>query len=101
MNCNVECTARKLNAVAHPMRLKLLCNLNTHELTVQELVRLTGTTQSNISQHLNHLREIGILASRRQANYVYYRIADRQLLNVIRMMRDLYCSENAETPAEG
>lgn len=101
MNCNIECTARKLKAIAHPLRLKLLCNLNIREMTVQELVNQTGTTQSNISQHLNHLRELGILTSRRQANYVYYRIADKQLLNVIRMMRDIYCPDNSETPIAG
>ena len=92
---HIECTAKTLKALAHPLRLKVLCTLNDREMSVKEIVSTSGATQSNISQHLNYLREEGILASRRDANRVYYRIANVRLIDVIRMMQSIYCSRDA------
>jgi ArsR family transcriptional regulator len=91
--CNIECTVRVLKAIAHPLRLKILCSLDTQEMSVQEIVDKSGTSQSNISQHLNQLRNKGILVSRRDANRVYYRIGDDDLLRIIGLMRDIYCAD--------
>ena len=95
MKCDIDCTAEVLKAIAHPVRLRLLCALNTQELPVQSLVEKTGTTQSNISQHLSVLKERGIVTSRRDMNRIYYRIRDEQLLQLITLMRDLYCNKAA------
>lgn len=95
MNCDIDCTAEVLKAIAHPVRLKLLCALNTQELPVQALVEKTGTTQSNISQHLGMLKERGILSSRRDMNRIFYRIRDTQLLQLITLLRDIYCQKAA------
>lgn len=95
MNCDVDCTAEILKAIAHPTRLKILCILNSRELSVQVLVAETGTTQSNISQHLGVLKGRGILAARRDANRIYYRVRDAQLLQLISVMRDIYCIKAA------
>ena len=46
-----------IKAIAHPLRLKVLCVLAGNELSVQEIVDYVGTSQSNISQHLAILRE--------------------------------------------
>lgn len=95
MECNIDCTADVLKAIAHPTRLKLLCALNSRELSVQTLVEETGTTQSNISQHLSVLKERGIVTSRRDTTRVYYRIRDKELLQLITLMRDIYCNKAA------
>lgn len=94
MNCDPTCTANKLQVIAHPLRLKILCHLDSQELTVQEIVVKAGSSQSNISQHLIRMRQKGILLSRRDANRVYYRIGDVQLLSIIQKMRDIYCSND-------
>lgn len=93
LNCTIECTARVLKAIAHPLRLKILCSLEDQELSVQEIVDKSGTSQSNVSQHLNHLRNKGILLSRRDANRVFYRVGDNELLRIIGVMRDIYCAD--------
>ena len=95
MNCNIDCTADVLKAIAHPTRLKILCTLNLQELQVQTLVEKTGTTQSNISQHLALLKERKVLVTRREANRIYYRIRDPQLVELIQLMRDIYCPKAA------
>lgn len=94
MKCNnIDCTAKTLKAISHPLRLKILCNLDQQEMAVKDIVAIFDTTQSNISQHLIYLRERGILSSRRDENRTYYRIDNLELLNIIRMMRDLYCGD--------
>ena len=93
MNCDIECTADVLKAIAHPTRLKILCTLNLTELQVQTLVEKTGTTQSNISQHLALMKERKILTTRRDANRIFYRIRDPQLVELIMLMREIYCQQ--------
>lgn len=82
-----------LKAMAHPLRLKILCILGgVGEVSVQDIVEQVGTSQSNISQHLSILREKGILASRKDANKVFYRVADPKILQLIGSMRAAFCS---------
>ncbi len=60
-----------MKAIAHPLRLKILCVLGEDELSVQEIVDNVGTSQSNISQHLAILRDKGVLTTRKDANRVF------------------------------
>ena len=80
-----------MKAIAHPLRLKILCVLADSEMSVQEIVDNVGTTQSNISQHLAILRDKDVLATRKDANRVYYRIGDPRTLKLVGMMRDVFC----------
>ena len=80
-----------LKAIAHPLRLKILCTLGDQEMSVRTLVAAIGTTQSNVSQHLSMMRDKGILAARKDANRVYYRVGDVRVLRLVSMMRDLFC----------
>lgn len=95
MNCNIDCTADVLKAIAHPTRLRILCTLNLQELQVQTLVEKTGTSQSNISQHLALLKDRHVLVTRRAANRIFYRIRDPQLVELIQLMQDIYCRKAA------
>ncbi|EIJ42642.1 putative transcriptional regulator [Beggiatoa alba B18LD] len=89
---DIERAARSMKAMSHPLRLKILCTLGEHELSVQDIVEQVGTSQSNISQHLAILRDKGILTSRKDANRVYYRVGDARTLRLISMMREVFCS---------
>jgi DNA-binding transcriptional ArsR family regulator len=89
-------TAMALKAMAHPLRWKILCSLGKHELSVGEIVERTGTSQSNISQHLEQLRNKNIVVARKEANRIYYRIRNHQLLELIGIMRDVLCPANLD-----
>jgi len=89
---HIELASRALKAMAHPLRLKILCVLGEREVSVQEIVDCVGTSQSNISQHLAILREKGVLRTRKDANRVYYRVGDERTLTLIGMMREVFCS---------
>ena len=87
--------SRALKAMGHPLRLKILCVLaGMNETSVQDLVEIVGTSQSNISQHLSILRDKGILASRKDANKVYYRIGDSNILALMGTMKETFCSNH-------
>jgi DNA-binding transcriptional ArsR family regulator len=87
--------SRALKAMGHPLRLKILCILaGMNETSVQDLVDIVGTSQSNISQHLSILRDKGILASRKDANKVYYRIGDEKILALMGTMKETFCASH-------
>lgn len=88
---HIEQAARAIKAMSHPLRLKILCVLGKRELAVQDIVDLVGTSQSNISQHLAILRDKGVLRTRKDANRVYYRVSDNRTLQLIGMMREVFC----------
>jgi len=90
---DIERASRSLKAMSHPLRLKILCTLKDQEVSVQDIVDNVGTSQSNISQHLAILRDKGILASRKDANRVYYRVGDARTLRLIGMMQEVFCSQ--------
>ena len=75
---DIEAACRPLKAIAHPLRLKILCVLGKHEMSVQEIVDYVGTSQSNVSQHLTIMREKGLLHSRKDSNRVFYRISENR-----------------------
>lgn len=91
-----ELTANALKAMAHPLRWRILCILGDSEMPVNELVERIGTSQSNISQHLELLKRKHILVSRREANRVFYRIRNSQLLLLIGNMSEVLCKTNLE-----
>ncbi|HFE38985.1 MAG TPA: ArsR family transcriptional regulator [Gammaproteobacteria bacterium] len=89
---DIELAAKSMKAMAHPLRLKILCTLGAQEISVQEIVEFVGTSQSNISQHLAILRSKNILSCRKDANRVYYKIDDDRTLHLIDMMREVFCT---------
>jgi DNA-binding transcriptional ArsR family regulator len=90
---HIELAARAMKAMAHPLRLKILCVLGGNEVSVQDIVDAVGTSQSNISQHLAILRDKGVLRARKDANRVYYRVGDERTLQLLGMMREVYCAD--------
>ena len=88
---DIDRASRSMKAIAHPLRLKILCTLGNQEISVQDIVEKVGTSQSNISQHLAILRDKGILTARKDANRVYYKVGDARTLRLISMMREVFC----------
>jgi len=89
---NIREASAAMQAMAHPLRLKILCLVGSQELSVLEIVDAVGTSQSNVSQHLAVLRDHGILAARKEANKVFYRIGDPRVLQMIALTRQIFCS---------
>lgn len=61
-----------LGLLGDPTRVRLLSILASHELSVAELVEITGVTQSRVSTHLGRLREAGVVRDRREGSSTFY-----------------------------
>lgn len=78
----VELIARRFRLLAEPTRIRLFDRLREGEATVHELASELGLSQQSVSKHLTLLAEAGVLARRRERNYVYYRIADEGVIEL-------------------
>ena len=70
-------------AVANEHRLELLELVAQGERSVEALAERSGLSVANASQHLQHLRRAGLVAARRQAKFVLYRLADEAVLTML------------------
>jgi DNA-binding transcriptional ArsR family regulator len=76
-------------ALAHPVRLRILDLLSEGERTVEELTRLIGTGQSNLSQHLAALRQRRLVSTRREGAKVYYALSTPKIVEACNLTRKL------------
>lgn len=82
--------ARMLKLLASEQRLTVLCRLSGGEMSVTELGEYVNLSQSALSQHLAKLRADGLVATRREAQTIYYRLADPIAERLIGVLCDLY-----------
>ena len=75
--------------LSNPKRQEILDNLRTKELTVNELVKATGISQANLSQHLAILRAKGIISARREGIHVYYSISNPKIIKAFDLISDV------------
>lgn len=72
-------------AFAHPVRLQILEELEKGERCVTELVQfIKNASQSQVSNHLNCLRDCGLVKSRREWRKIYYSLADPRIAQLLR-----------------
>jgi rhodanese-related sulfurtransferase/DNA-binding transcriptional ArsR family regulator len=88
--------ARVGKALASGRRIELLDVLANGERTVEALAREGGLSVANASQHLQVLRQAGLVAVRREGTSVYYRLAAREVFGLWRALRTLAASRLAE-----
>ena len=81
--------AGRLKLMSHPERLMMLCRMDEGEVSVNELVELSGLSQSAVSQHLALLREENVVTIRGEAQTRYYRLTDPIVSNIIRTLCEL------------
>ena len=91
--------ARLLRALANERRLMILCQLADGERSVGEIQPHVGLSQSALSQHLAVLREEGVVATRREGQTIWYRIADAAAAKLVATLAEIFCP--AEPLAEG
>lgn len=76
-------------SLAHAHRLELLEQLAQGERGVEVLAQRTGLSIANASQHLQHMRRAGMVANRRDGKFVYYRLADDAILELLAALRGI------------
>ena len=71
--------AKLFRGLADPSRLSILEALKSGPQSVGGLVKATGLTQPNASNHLRCLSECGLVSAQQQGRFVYYRLSDERL----------------------
>lgn len=90
-----------LKAMSNECRLLVLCHLSASgELSVGELADRVGLGQSALSQHLARLREEGLVATRKEAQTVFYRLGDPKAEQVLALLHDLFCPDLGNTDSQ-
>lgn len=80
-----------------PVRIEILDILRNGKKSVNELVQLTGFNQSNISQHLQVMREKGIVRTEKKGNHVFYTLANPKIAEAFGIMKEILKDQLAET----
>ena len=92
MNDAAERASALMKTLAHKGRLMILCQLAEGEKSVGELSRLLAMPQSPLSQHLSRMRSENLVATRRDAQTIYYCLESQEVAAVIGCLYALYCA---------
>ncbi|GLX14515.1 transcriptional regulator [Pseudomonas straminea] len=89
-----EQVASTLKAIGNTRRLMLLCKLVEHgQMTVGDLARDVGLSQSACSQHLAKMRDEGLVTYRRESQTLWYTVADARVETLLATLYQLYCKD--------
>jgi len=85
-----EKLSRIFRAISTPARLQILAAIGNTEACVCHLEAVLNLRQAYISQQLMELREAGLLETRREGRYIYYRLAEPRLLETIQEVGKIF-----------
>lgn len=92
---NATAAARFLKVLGNEKRLLILCRLHEGELSVGELQLAAGLSQSALSQHLARLRKDRLVLTRREAQTIYYSLAETAVTEIIAVLHGRFCAPMA------
>lgn len=95
LKSNANRMAARLRIMSHPERLLMLCRMDEGEVSVSELIALTGLSQSAVSQHLAMLRDEEIVGIRAEAQVRFYRLTDPVVRAIIHSLCEICAAEHA------
>ena len=83
-----------LKKLAHPSRLAILCRLVEGDASVAELENELGLHQPGLSQQLAELRNVGMIAPRRNAKSVTYSVVDENVAALVMTLHRMFCGDD-------
>ena len=90
-----------LKVLANADRLLLLCQMSQGEYCVSDLEEMTGVKQPTLSQQLTVLREELMVTTRREGKQIFYSIASKEALAVMKVLYELYCKDVDDSEGDG
>ncbi len=79
----IDLQAKLFRGFAEPARLAILQVLRKGAVTVSDIVQATSLSQSNVSNHLNCLKDCGLVNSEQQGRFVYYQLSDERIAKLL------------------
>ncbi len=95
LKANAAAMAARMRLMSHPERLLMLCRMDEGEVSVRELVELSGLSQSAVSQHLAMLRDDNAVSIRGEAQTRFYSLKDPVVRAIIHALCEL-CGHGAQ-----
>jgi len=89
--------AKLMEMLSNPVRLRILCALAENEWSVVPLAKFAHLAQPTMSHHLKKLREAGLVATRREAQTIFYSLKGNEVTAVLTVLKELYCPDGIET----
>lgn len=89
-----------LGSMANAKRLLVLCNLIDGERSVGELAAIVGLSPAALSQHLGKMRALDLVATRRSAQTIFYRLASSEVRQVLQTLYKIYCAPDCAQSRE-
>ena len=86
--------AKLMQALSNPNRLMIMCVLSQGEHCVSELNEELALSQSALSQHLAVLRKQGLVSTRRQAQTIYYSVAEGPAMDIVALLHQHFCGKS-------
>lgn len=84
--------ALMLSSMANAKRLLVLCHLVDGERSVGDLAEIVGLSPAALSQHLAKMRALNLVATRREAQTIYYSLASVEVREVLQTLYKIYCA---------
>lgn len=92
LEAKAEEVAATLAAMASPKRLLVMCTLLSGEKSVGDLAQIVGLSPAALSQHLGKMRALRLVATRRDGQTIYYRLASAEVEAVLDTLNRVYCA---------
>jgi ArsR family transcriptional regulator len=83
-------------ALASPVRIRIIDLLQEEEMSAGELADELGVTKGNLSQHLNLMKDKGIVTARREGAHIYYSVSNKKVVKACRLMREVLMERLSE-----
>lgn len=96
-NLGDQLVSNVFKALAHPTRIQIIKLLKDGELCVCEILPRIDSEQSNTSQHLNVMKNQGIVESRKDGSKVIYCIKNREVYEMIKLSEAIILRQMEET----
>src|SRR5690606_20188090 len=81
-----------LKHFSHPQRLLILCYLSGGEKQVSDIYEAVGLSQSQTSQFLKRMQNEGLLGLRREKNFSFYYIVNKDVIKLLKSMQKIFCT---------
>jgi len=89
-----EKACRTLKVISNPNRMRILCALSQSEMAVGDMEDMLEIRQPTLSRELGHLREAGMVATRKQSRVVFYRIDDPMISRLLDILCEHFEAES-------
>jgi len=88
--------SKLLKSLAHSKRLEILQLIREHSLTVGEIQEMLDLPQANLSQHLQILRDAGVVVTKRNGKNIYYSVGHKNFVKASDLFREILIENNKE-----